>query len=87
MRFINKNQRVEQQKQMRYQDNIKSNLNFLQEQIKMRKEQERFEKDAEKKQADLMNKKALDELEKEAKRNEDLRRKRIQHKDDLRNQG
>ena len=86
-RWINKNIRDEQKKRLRQQEDLKTNVNFLQEQIKFRKEQEKFEKDAELKQAHLMNKRALDELEMEANRNQEMREKRIRHKNDLKNQG
>lgn len=82
-----KNLRDQEKKRLRQQEDLKSNVNFLQEQIKFRKQQEKFEKDAELKQAHLMNKRAMDELEMEAQRNQELRNKRIQHKNDLKTQG
>ena len=74
-------------KALRYQEDLKSNLNVLQEQIKFRKDTEKFEKDASLNQAKIMNRNAEEELEKETKRNREQRMKRIKHKDDLKNQG
>lgn len=82
-----KNDKDQQKKRIKHQEDVRSNLDFLQEQIKFRKEKEKFERDAELKQANIMNKRALDELEIEAARNQDMRKKRIQHKNELKTQG
>mmetsp|Transcript_9720 Transcript_9720/g.8563 ORF Transcript_9720/g.8563 Transcript_9720/m.8563 type:complete len:101 (-) Transcript_9720:32-334(-) len=72
---------------MKQKESLKSNRHYLQEQINFRKEQERFEKDVAVNQAKLMNQKAADEIENETQRTYQQRLKRIQNKDDLRDQG
>jgi len=51
-------------------ENQKSNLIFLQEQMKFRKEAERFEKETALRQAKMMNMTAQEEIEREKRVNE-----------------
>lgn len=76
----------EQLKENRLKDNLRTNKNFLEEQIKIKKQQDRFEKDMDLSEAKKMNIKAQEELDKEAIRLEKERQKRIKHKDDLKDQ-
>jgi len=68
-------------------ENQKSNLIFLQEQMKFRKEAERFEKETALRQAKMMNMTAQEEIERENKRNKEQKMRRIKNKDELKTQG
>lgn len=84
---LERRQNLEQQwKENRLKENLRMNKQFLQEQIKFKMEQDKFEKDLEINQATQMNMKAQEELDREAKKQENERKRRLKHKDDLRTQ-
>lgn len=76
----------EQLKENRLKENLRMNKNYLREQMKNKQEHDAFERDLEQTQAKQMNLKAQEELDKEAKRHQADRQKRIQHKDELKTQ-
>jgi colicin import membrane protein len=73
-------------KDNRLKERLKNNRMYLEEQIQFKKSQNRFEKDIEQTQAIQMNRKAEEELEREAKRNQEQRKKRVQHNKELKTQ-
>lgn len=84
--YDHKQKLSEQLKENRLKENLKNNRKVLEEQIKYKEQHERFEKDLERSEAKRMNMKAKEELDKEADRMEKHRLKRLENKEELKNQ-
>jgi hypothetical protein len=75
-----------QLKEIRLKEDLRTNKHFLEEQISFRKKQERFEKNVDLNQAKQMNLKAQEELDKDVKRQEQRKVKRLEYTNELRTQ-
>jgi hypothetical protein len=75
-----------QLKEIRLKEDLRTNKHFLEEQISFRKKQQKFEKNVDLNQAKQMNLVAQEELDKDVKRQEQRKVKRIEYTNELRTQ-